>query len=1055
LYFTTPATARVHRFDADNNLAFLGTTNLTFPAYSFVIGSDGYFYAPYSGDLQKVNVSTGVIEGQTTNLRFYGSPLIRRNSDGSRLFVMELGLSGGSSAVDEFSIVPGDVPSHTGTAFGSKSNDRDLTIDDTRNTMFRTAGGIYGMSVWRGDTGISNTWPFDSPYGAAVAQNPTSTSVFGASASEHIREFDKDSGKVLRTFDHEDGNNGFLAGTVLTDGLEVAMNDVVVYGKSNSSSGPFYLGVIGLDDFSFPRSAPTRPMNVSATDGTIPDKVEVTWNPVMGATGYEIYRENDDYRPGSFDSPIATVSTTSWEDLTASDTLIHRYWVKAVNAYGESTFSDKEYGSRVVPPAPGAPTEVFASDGTDSDQIVIAWSPVEQASSYEVYRNTASDSGAATQVASGITGSFWADAGASADLTYYYWIKAVNEGGVSDFSPVNSGFKGVPPETTLPTVPMGVSATQGTRSNEVAVSWSASDRAETYRVYRSLSNSAGTATEVAQSIEGTNWVDSSVTLWTDYYYWVVASNLDGDSDFSAVASGFAKGLPGIPASVTASDAAYSDRVTVSWSVGTGATSYTVYRNTVANQNSAVEVANGVTGTSWDDTNVEFSVDYYYWVKSVNAEGESNFSAYDVGSAFNPLAAPVGVSATDGGFTDRIELSWGVGNYATSYKVFRNTTSNPTGAQEVASGLVDRNWSDTNVIAGNTYYYWIKSTNSGGDSAFSSPDSGFARLPPIAPTGLAATQGTELNRVQLFWVASSSADEYRVYRASQPGGPFLLQASIPAPGTTYLDFNTAVGVSYYYHVRAWTSLGGLSDPGVVASGHRGIANPGSVVASDGLYQGEVKLTWDLVPGASEYQIFRGTSSDGGDAVLVGSSTSGEFTDATGISGEEYHYFVKSATGDAVSDLSAGDAGMATVGLPFRPDGLIGNSSGRKIGNDAYFPKLQQLQLVSKRSKTLSWFIDFQNDGETTDEVSKTLTKGSRFFKLKLISYERGNVTALAYAGRLGSTLLSEASSSYKLSCKPSRSTRGKVKKQTFVIVGRSGNDDQMRDLLRAKAVTSKK
>jgi hypothetical protein len=76
-------------------------------------------------------------------------------------------------------------------------------------------------------------------------------------------------------------------------------------------------------------------------------------------------------------------------------------------------------------------------------------------------------------------------------------------------------------------------------------------------------------------------------------------------------------------------------------------------------------------------------------------------------------------------------------------------------------------------------------------------------------------------------------------------------------------------------------------------------------------------------------------------------------------------------------------------------------------------------------------------------------------LKLISYERGNVTALAYAGRLGSTLLSEASSSYKLSCKPSRSTRGKVKKQTFVIVGRSGNDDQMRDLLRAKAVTSKK
>ncbi|MDF1859338.1 MAG: hypothetical protein P1U87_03940 [Verrucomicrobiales bacterium] len=1055
LFFTTPATARIHRFDAANGLAYLGSADLTFPAYSFVIGSDGYFYATKGGDLQKVNATTGAIEGEILNPDFYGSPLIRRNSDGSRLFVMELGLSGGSHAVDEFAIAPGDVPSHIGTAFSGGSNDRDLTIDDTRNTMYRTGGGIYGVSVWRGDSGISNYWPFDSPYGAAVAQNPTSSSVFGASASEHIREFDKDSGKVIRTFDHEDYNSGFLSGTVLTDGLEVAMNDVVVYGKSNSSSGPYYLGVIGLDDFSFPRSGPTRPMNVSATDGTIPDKVEVTWDSVMGATSYEIYRENDDYRPSSSDTPIAIVTTTLWEDLTASNTQIHRYWIKAVNAFGESTFSDKEYGSRVAPPAPGSPSEIFASDGTDPDQVVITWSAVDQATSYQVYRNTTSVSGSATQLASGITDRFWTDSSATVDVGYFYWIRAVNEGGVSSLSPFNSGYKGMPPPTTLPEVPMGISATQGTRSIEVSVSWNASDRAETYRVYRSLSNSSGTSVEVANSLAGTNWVDTSVLPWTTYYYWVMASNEDGDSDLSGVASGFAKGLPRVPTSVTASDAAYSDRIEVSWTGVPEATSYKVYRNSVADENSAAEVATEVTASTWSDTNAVFGNDYYYWVKSVNEEGDSEFSASDVGSLLNPLAPPTGVTATDGSFDDRIDVSWGVGSHATSYKVFRNTVANTTGAQVVASGLVDRSWSDTNVTPGTTYYYWIKSTNVGGDSVFSGLNSGYARLDPIAPTGLAATVGTLLDRIRISWVASSSADEYRVYRADQPGGPFVLQGSVTDPATAYLDFQPAVGITYYYHVRAWTSLGGLSEPGSVASGHRGIANPGSVVASDGLFQGEVKLSWDLVPGASEYRIFRGTSSDGSDAVLVGNSSSGEFTDATGTSGEEYHYFVKSATGDAVSGLSTGDTGMATVGLPFRPDGLIGKSAGRKVGNDAYFPTLQQVQLVSKRTKTLSWYIDFQNDGETTDEVSKTLTKGNRFFKVKLISFEQGNVTALAYSGRLGSTLSSEASTSYKLSCKPSRSTRGKVKKKTFSMVGRSGNDDQMRDLLRAKAVTSKK
>lgn len=1055
LFFTTPATAQLHRFDAANNLSYLGSTQLSFAAHSFVIASDGCLYATKNGDLQKVNADTGAIEGEITDPHFYGIPLIRRNDDGSRFFMMALGLSGGTHAVNEFAIVDGDVPIHTGTAFDDGHfNDIDLTFDDARNTLYRAGGGIYGVSVWRGDQGITNRWPFDSPYGRAVAQHPASTSVFGASGSEHIREFDKDTGKVLRTFDHHDINGGFWSGNVVADRLEIAMNDVVVYGKDNYLPGPSYLGVIGLENFSFPRSGPTRPMNVSASDGIFPDKVVVTWNEVTGASEYEIYRLNNDYRPSSYDTPAAIVATATWTDWEASETSVHRYWVKAVNAFGESTLSDREYGSRIVPTAPVAPTEVFASDGTDSDGILVTWNAVSEAASYQVYRNTSDHPDSSTRVANEVKGQFWVDNGAAFGVNYYYWVKAANGGGASVFSPVNRGHLSEPPESTLPATPLGISATQGSLNGAIAVSWYASSRAESYRVFRSLTDSVSTSEEVADALTGTNWVDSEAIPWTTRFYWIVASNDEGDSEYSAVASGYAKGVPETPTSVVASDGLYSDRIEVFWNSAAGAATYTVYRNTVADGNTAVEVAAEVGGSTWNDTNVVIGSTYYYWVKSVNSEGEGDLSAPDSGYPLNPITPPPYVSATDGFFTDRVEINWGEAQHADSYKVFRGNSVNSESAQEVASGLVTRLWSDTSVTPGISYYYWIKSTNQGGDSDFSVSDSGYARLDPVAPTGLSATDGTFLDRIGISWNSSPSADSYYVYWAEAPDGNYIHRI-YPASVTSFFDMQMIPGKIYYYYIRSFTVLGGLSDPGPVESGYQGVRNPLSVIASDGLYQGEVRLSWESVPGADSYQIFRGKAPNGNDALLIGSSSTTAFTDISGEGGEEYYYFVKSETGAAVSVLSGGDAGRATRGLPFRPDGLIGKTPRGKVGDNAYFPTSQRAQLVSKRSKKLLWYLELQNDGETADDVAVSVTKGNRFFKLKLISLQNGNVTSLAYLGRLNSALPSRASTSYKLDCKPSRTTRGKVKKRTFSIVGRSKNDVRLIDVLQARAVTAKR
>lgn len=71
------------------------------------------------------------------------------------------------------------------------------------------------------------------------------------------------------------------------------------------------------------------------------------------------------------------------------------------------------------------------------------------------------------------------------------------------------------------------------------------------------------------------------------------------------------------------------------------------------------------------------------------------------------------------------------------------------------------------------------------------------------TGTAAPQ----HSVSLSWTASTSTVVgYKVYRATQSGGPYAVLNSSPDPSTTYTDSNVQAGSTYYYVVTAVDSSG---------------------------------------------------------------------------------------------------------------------------------------------------------------------------------------------------------------------------------------------------------
>ena len=105
--------------------------------------------------------------------------------------------------------------------------------------------------------------------------------------------------------------------------------------------------------------------------------------------------------------------------------------------------------------------------------------------------------------------------------------------------------------------------------------------------------------------------------------------------------------------------------------------------------------------------------------------------------------PTGISASDGTFTDRVQVSWSASTGATYYQVFRHTSNDSSSATSLSSSYSSSPYNDTSAVAGTTYYYWIKACNSGGCSNYSASDSGYRPVtPPPSPTNPFLNPGFE-------------------------------------------------------------------------------------------------------------------------------------------------------------------------------------------------------------------------------------------------------------------------------------------------------------------------
>ncbi len=466
-------------------------------------------------------------------------------------------------------------------------------------------------------------------------------------------------------------------------------------------------------------AVPAAPTEVSADKGISTNIVGITWSSAHRATGYEVHRSTSN--DTSTAALLGSVSSgTSYSDTTAEREPLYYYWIRAKNADGTGDFSASTIGCLAVPP----PSGVSATDGLYINNVQVEWqsvNPHSGSTSYEVWRGTTTNAALAGKINTVITTNH-GDSSVSAGLKYYYWIKAKDSYGSSEVSAAASGYRALSP-------PSGLSATEGIYRDKVQVRWNSSPGAEGYGLWRSTNDESSAASRITRTTE-TYYDDSSVTSRVVYFYWVKSTNSLNTSDFSASVFGYsvADTIPDPPSYVSASKGTFTSKVVLAWGSVSNAHGYQVWRHTNETVASAKQLA-FASGTSYDDTTTERDMVYYYWVKATNSAGASSFGLYDIGFSSSPADPPSWVSATDGEYTNKVEITWASVPDIIGYQVWRNTTNSSAAADSIGE-TGTTSFTDTNAVRGLLYYYWIRSTNQVGPGAFSVPDTGYSRAPYV-------------------------------------------------------------------------------------------------------------------------------------------------------------------------------------------------------------------------------------------------------------------------------------------------------------------------------------
>ena len=157
----------------------------------------------------------------------------------------------------------------------------------------------------------------------------------------------------------------------------------------------------------------------------------------------------------------------------------------------------------------------------------------------------------------------------------------------------------------------------------------------------------------------------------------------------------------------------------------------------------------------------------------------------------------------------------------------------------------------------------------------------------------AVKTASYSSVRLSWNAVTGATGYMVYRSTSAAGTYSLVKTIASGNTTsYINGGLTTGKAYYYKVRAYKMIGTTKNYSnfTAIKSAKPVPNVPANFTVVRYSSTSIKTSWNVVSGASGYQIYRATSSTG-TYTLVKSTTSTSWINGSLTNGKLYYYKIR--------------------------------------------------------------------------------------------------------------------------------------------------------------------
>ncbi len=261
-----------------------------------------------------------------------------------------------------------------------------------------------------------------------------------------------------------------------------------------------------------------------------------------------------------------------------------------------------------------------------------------------------------------------------------------------------------------------------------------------------------------------------------------------------------------------------------------------------------------------------------------------------------------------------QLNWTSGNMVSANDIvgyIQNDDDNGDGAEHVHVGLRLQSEQEAQSTDGGK---WLRGYEVNADGTNSGMGIYYADAiaalnlqagTPSAPTGLVA-RSNGAGAIFVDWASVSGAGDYRLFRSTSATGSWT-QIYLDSQ-SQYNDSNDPTphltpGQPYYYYAVAVNSAGD-SPPSAVYGPVTPNASPAvptnlQAVAQTGTPA--IKLMWNPVNGAAQYQVERSTTSNGS-YLRVGDADQASYRDGDVLVGTPYYYRVRAVVNGIVSDPS---------------------------------------------------------------------------------------------------------------------------------------------------------